>query len=87
MSDAQRRRPQTAAQGGSWAVYWVLMGLAYHIIYHGIPWPLQLSTWLHVLGWPVYVMLGLLRWIFIPFAAAAFLGAVILGAVHARWRR
>jgi hypothetical protein len=74
-------------RGGSWLIYWIVMGLAYHLIYYGIPWPLQLSTWLHVVGWPMYVMLGLLRWIFIPFAAIAFLVAVILGGVHARWRR
>jgi len=87
MLDTQRRRSQAATQGSSWAVYWVAMGLAYHIIYYGIPWPLQLSTWLHILGWPVFVLFGLLRWIFIPFAAAAFLGAVMLRAVNARLRR
>jgi hypothetical protein len=87
MLAGQRNRFQAATSGSSWAVYWLAMGLAYHILYYGMPWPLQASTWVHVLGWPIFVMLGLLRWIFIPFAAAAFLGAVIVGGVNARWRR
>lgn len=87
MSRVEQGRPQAMTQGGPWAIYWIVMGLAYNIIYYGIPWPLQLATWLHVLGWPVFVMLGLLRWIFIPFAATAFLAAVILHVMHARWRR
>jgi hypothetical protein len=58
---------------------------AYQFLYFGLPWPGQLSTWLHVLGWPAFVVLGLLRWIFMPFAVLAFLG--FLAVVLLRRRR
>ena len=56
--------------------YWLLMGLAYHVIYFGFPAPLRIGTWLHVIFWPIYIVLGLLRWVFYPFAIVALLGFV-----------
>lgn len=61
-------------------LYWLVMGLAYQLLYHGIQSPLSVSFWFHVLGWPVYVILGLLRWLFFPFAIVAiivFAGIII----------
>jgi hypothetical protein len=51
--------------------YYLLMGLAFQLIYFGIQSPLRLVTWFHILGWPFYVVLGLLRWVFYPFAVVA----------------
>jgi hypothetical protein len=55
-------------------VCYLIMGLLFRLLFHGFPWPFSIATWLHVLVWPVYVMLGLLRWIFYPFAVLAIIG-------------
>ena len=53
--------------------WWLLMGLAFQIIYFGFPNPLTLPFWLHLVFWPAFVLLGLLRWFFLPFAVVSLL--------------
>jgi len=60
--------------------YWLVMGLAYQIIYHGFASPLSLGFWLHVILWPGFVALGMLRMLFFPFAVASLLGLLALTA-------
>ena len=72
-----RRRVILIALAGS-CIDYLLMGLAFHVIYFGFPSPFRLITWLHVLGWPFYVVLGLLRWIFFPFAVIALVFFVLV---------
>ena len=69
-------RTSTNSLATSMIGYWLLMGLAYHVIYFGFPHPFRLFTWLHVIFWPIYIVLGLLRWVFYPFAIVALLGFV-----------
>ena len=66
-------------------LYWLVMGLTYQLLYHGIESPLRPDFWLHVIGWPIYVVLGLLRWIFFPFATVALL--IFLGIFMFEFRR
>ncbi len=67
--------------------YYLGVGLLFQVLYHGIPWPLQVMTWLHVLGWPVFVLLGLARWVFMPFAVLSVVGLLTIMAVRARMER
>jgi hypothetical protein len=79
MSYARRvNGPVRPGNSGNLAVYYLLMGLAFQVIYFGFPSPFRLITWLHVLGWPFYVVLGLLRWIFFPFAVIALVFFVLV---------
>ena len=52
---------------------WLTVGVAFHLIYHGLPHPLALRSWFYILAWPLPVMAGMLRWVFMPFAAMAFI--------------
>lgn len=63
------------------------MGLAYQLIYHGFESPLSLGFWLHVLIWPVYVAIGMLRMLFFPFAVVSLLGLFALMAFSRGPRR
>ncbi len=76
--------------GGGWTTSWLgvylLIGLAFQLIYFGLPWPQHLGTWLHVAGWPIYVVVGMLRRLFIPFAFLALLGLLAVFAAR-RWLR
>jgi hypothetical protein len=71
MSNDARLRP--SAFSPNMVLLWLAIGLAFQLIYFGIPHPLRLVTWLHVLFWPVFVLLGMLRWVFYPFAVIAIL--------------
>ena len=63
---------------------WLGMGLAFHLVYFGIPFPLRAGTWLHVLFWPAYVLLGMIRWIFYPFAMVALICFAAMFFVNSR---
>ena len=67
--------------------YYLAVGLAYQILFHGIPWPLRIATWLHVTLWPLYLALGLARWLFLPFAILSLLGLLAIVAVRRRTQR
>lgn len=74
-----------AARGGvSWSGVYLVIGLLFQILYFGVPWPFHASTWLHVLGWPIYVVLGMLRRLFIPFAFLALIGLGLVWFMRAR---
>lgn len=79
-----------ASQRHGWATSWIgiylLIGLAFQLIYFGVPGLLRLGSWLHVLAWPAYVVLGMLRRLFLPFAFVALLGLIGFLAVT-RWLR
>ncbi len=67
--------------------YWLVMGLAYQVLYHGLQSPLSIGFWLHVLGWPVFVVLGLLRWVFMPFAVVALVGFLAIALFEQQIRK
>ncbi len=67
------------------AVAYLVIGLLFQVLYHGFPWPFSLGTWLHVLVWPVFVVFGLLRWVFYPIAMLALIG-LALAYFHYRRR-
>ncbi len=69
------------------AGYYLGVGLLFQVLYHGIPWPLQVMTWLHVLAWPLYIVLGLARWIFMPFAVLSIVGLLAIVAFQRRTER
>jgi hypothetical protein len=71
---------------GRLGTYWLVMGLAYQLLYHGLQSPLSIGFWLHVLGWPVFVMLGLLRWVFMPFAIVSLVGFLAIALLEQRTR-
>ena len=60
--------------------WWLIMGVVFHVIYFGLPNPLAVLFWLHVVFWPAFVLLGLLRWFFLPFAVVSLLalGGIVL---------
>jgi lysylphosphatidylglycerol synthetase-like protein (DUF2156 family) len=66
--------------------FYVVMGLAYQLLYHGLQSPLRLEFWFHVLGWPVFVVLGLLRFVFMPFAVVALVGFLAIALFESRRR-
>ena len=67
--------------------YYLAVGLAYQILFRGIPWPLRIATWLHVTLWPLYLALGLARWLFLPFAILSLVGLLAIVAVRRRTQR
>ena len=67
--------------------YYLAVGLAYQILFHGIPWPLRILTWLHVTLWPMYLALGIARWLFLPFAILSLIGLLAIVAVRRRTQR
>lgn len=58
------------------AIVYLVIGLLFHLLYYGFPWPFSLSTWLHVLIWPYFIVLRVLRWVFVPFAMIAIVALV-----------
>jgi hypothetical protein len=75
---------RTAAMRPNMLLVWLAIGLVFHLLYFGLPHPFSLHTWLHVLFWPVYVLLGLVRWIFFPFAILAMLCFAMMFAFNFR---
>ena len=75
---------RTAAVRPNMLLLWLAIGLVFHLLYFGLPHPLSLFSWLHVLFWPVYVLLGLVRWIFYPFAVLAILCFAMMFVFNAR---
>ncbi len=75
---------RSAAIRSNMVLLWLAIGLAFHLIYFGFPHPLRLFTWLHVLFWPVYVLLGMLRWVFYPFAMIAIVCFAVMFFVNLR---
>ena len=71
----------------SLTLFYLAMGFLFQVLYHGVPWPLRLATWLHVLGWPVFVVLGLARWLFLPFAVLSILGLLAVVAFRPRMQK
>ena len=69
---------RTPALKPSLILLWLGMGLAFQIVYFGLPHPLRIGTWLHVVFWPAYVLLGMARWVFYPFAMIAMLGFAVM---------
>ena len=65
-------------------LYYFGVGLLFQVLYHGFPWPLRVITWLHVLAWPLYVVLDLARWVFMPFALLSILGLLAIFAARGR---
>lgn len=84
----RRMRQNTPARPPIWRpnliLLWLGMGLAFHLVYFGIPFPLRIGTWLHVLFWPVYVLLGMIRWIFYPFAMVALVCFAVMFISNSR---
>lgn len=76
-----------ASAGVPWLGAYLVIGLVFQLLYWGLPWPQYLGTWLHVLLWPVYVVLGMLRRLFIPFAFVALLGFAAVWFLTAGSRR
>ena len=68
----------------SLTIFYLAMGLLFQVLYHGVPWPLRITTWLHVIGWPVFVLLGFARWVFIPFAVLSIVGLLAIFALRPR---
>ena len=75
---------RTSAMRPNLILLWLGIGLAFHLVYFGIPYPLRIGTWLHVLFWPAYVMLGMVRWFFYPFAMVALVCFAVLFFFNAR---
>ena len=67
--------------------YYLAVGLVYQVLFHGIPWPLRVMTWLHVTLWPMYLALGLARWLFLPFAILSLIGLLAIAAFNRRLPR
>lgn len=68
----------------SLTLFYFSMGLLFQVLYYGVPWPLRIATWLHVLGWPVFVVLGFARWLFLPFAVLAIIGVLAILVLRPR---
>ena len=73
--------------GRSLTLFYLSMGLLFQVLYHGVPWPLRAMTWLHVLGWPVFVVLGFARWLFLPFAVLAIIGVLAILVLRPRMQK
>jgi len=68
----------------SLTLFYFSMGLLFQVLYYGVPWPLRVTTWLHVLGWPAFVVLGFARWLFLPFAVLAIIGVLAILVLRPR---
>jgi hypothetical protein len=55
------------------AVAYLVIGALFQLIFFGFGSPFSLWTWIHVLGWPVFIVLGFLRRLFFLFALLAIL--------------
>ena len=66
---------------------WLGMGLAFHLVYHGFPNPFRLASWIYVWGWPYFVVVGMIRWFFMPFAFTALLCLLCVALMHLRRSR
>lgn len=77
-------RTRRKAGGLNMLLLWLAFGLAFQLVQFGLPHPLRLDTWLHVLFWPVYVLLRMLRWAFYPIAMVALIGFALIFAINAR---
>ena len=66
-------------------VCWLALGLAFHLLYHGVPHPLRFWSWAWIAGWPIFVVAGMIRWFFmLPFATVAFAGFLLVFLARSR---